>query len=155
MRARPTCVVNNGYLTLTSGGETGYSSGVFTFGAGGAIDIYGAIPALGINSPTLLLSALFTESLSAFGTVGTFAGSLNLASIFLNPAIGTFTYTGGAADTITIDLLGNCGSGTGSCKGLITQASASLQTTPEPTSLVFTGTGFLALAGVLRRRFWS
>lgn len=147
------CGVTGGYLVLTSGGETGVSGGTYSFGSGGSIDIYGAIPSLGITNPhTRLMSASFTsEQLSTFSHTGTFTGNLNLSSIYLNPAIGTYSYNEALSEAITLALSGTCNTHTG-CSGLVTTAFATLQTTPEPASLSLLGTGLLAVGCFLRKK---
>jgi len=156
------CNITGGYLTLTSGGYLGgggCSGGncSYTFGAGGAIDVFGTVTTSLGTSSGHLFSATFTtgDSFHVAGTVGTFAGGLSIPSItFFGPAFGKYTFTGGSGDAITISLNTNC-SGGGKCTGLVDQASASVQTTTiaEPATMSVLGTGLLALGTGLRRKF--
>ena len=153
------CSIVGGYLTLTSGPETsGVSSGgVFDygFGSGGAVDVLGKVPSLGINSTSLLISASFGGggSFSGAGTVGSQIASLNLASIFLDPAFGTYSYTGATGDVLSFSIDPSCSTG-GMCSGSLIQSTVALETTPEPSAMLLLGS---ALAGfvLLKRRLYQ
>lgn len=146
----PNCSVTNGYLILTTGGQTSSVGGVYTFGsAGSSIEIFGDLPGMG-NTPEVLLQATFNSE-TLFG--GDFHGLLNLSSILLNPAIGTFTYNSGSSDAITFNLMGSCNAS--GCHGLVNNADVVLTTTPEPASLGLLGTGLLAVGCVLRKKLLS
>ena len=111
------CGIMGGYLTLTTGGQTGGSGGggsfTYTFGAGGSLDIFGKIPSQGINNSSLLFSATFLPGaiFTGAGQVGSYVASLNLASIFLNPNLGTYNYGAGASDDISFSLNPGCSMG--------------------------------------------
>lgn len=155
------CLITGGYLTLETGPESsGFSGGsVFSydFGSGGTIDIYGGIPSLSI-SQSLLFSASFLPGTNFGGTAGissegVIQGSLNLGSISLNPTLGTYNYTAGANEDISLPINSSCGFG-GFCTGslLLSVVGLDASPTPEPSSLVLFGTGLLGLAGVIRRK---
>ena len=79
----------------------------------------------------------------------------NLNHALHGPAFGSYTFTGGSGDAITISLNTGCAGG-GSCIGLVDQASASLETVTaiaEPATLSVLGTGLFALGTGLRRKF--
>jgi hypothetical protein len=151
------CAVIGGYLTLTSGGQFsgGCSSGscMYDFGPGGQVDIFGEIPVLGINNPSLLFQSTFTDgTFTVAGITGTFTGDLNVASIFLNSGIGTFTFANGSTAETSMNLNANCSLG-GVCTGLVDPV-LQLQTVPEPGTLSLIGTGMLVFGPIsLRRRF--
>jgi len=153
------CALTGGYLTLTSGPETsGFHGGVpaifsYSFGAGGTIDIFGKIPTLGINSSSLLFSASFLPgtTFSGAGTVGSFLGQLNIASVILNAALGTYHYTGASNDDLSFSLSDSCATG-GKCSGSVIQSTTSLQTIPEPATLSVLGCGLFAFGAGLRRK---
>jgi hypothetical protein len=111
------------------------------------------IPLLGLNTPSLLLHASFDvgTTFSGAGTVGSFLGALNLPSVVLNPALGTYKLIGASNDEITLSLNNGCSTG-GSCSGTIIQSTTALQTVPEPGTLALFGTGIFGLAGALRRK---
>jgi len=151
------CIITGGYMTVSSGGYLGggsCSGGIcsYSFGGGGTLDIMGGIASKGIANGSTLLTATFNNgTLLITGSVGTFAGALNLASIALNSALGTYNYIGASGDAITISLNGNCSSG-GVCSGLVDQASVSLQTIPEPATLSVLGVGLFVFGAGLRRK---
>jgi len=150
------CGIVGGYLTLTTGGETsGFASGgvfAYSFGSGGTIKVFGEIPVLGINTPTLLFSATFLSgSFSGSGSVGSVTAAIDLASIALNPALGVYKYSGATDDDISFNLSGTCGTG-GKCLGAIVQADVSYQTIPEPATLSVLGIGLFAFGAGLRRK---
>ena len=151
------CAIVGGYSTITSGPETGGSSGgdsfTYSFGEGGSVQIIGAVPQLGLDTPTLLFEASFMPgtTFSGAGSVGSFLGALNLSSVVLNPALGTWTFVGASNDEITLSLNSGCSLGD-SCSGSIIQSTTALQTVPEPGMLALFGTGVLGLAEVLRRK---
>jgi len=158
----PGCHITGGFLTLTSGGYKGGGSCsggacLYDFNAGGMLDINGTVTTNHGTSTGLLLSATFTGgSFGVAGTVGTYSGALSVPSIALHgPAFGSYTFTGGSGDAITISLNTGCAGG-GSCIGLVDQASASLETVTaiaEPATLSVLGTGLFALGTGLRRKF--
>ena len=78
------CAIVGGYMTLTTGGETGGSAGgglfAYNFATGGTIKITGEIPTLGINSPTVL----FTATLG----MGTFNGGGSMGSVTAGIQLG-------------------------------------------------------------------
>jgi len=156
------CTVTGGFLTLTSGGYAGgggCTAGVcsYNFNAGGTLNVNGTVTTSLGTSTGLLFSATFTGgNFGVSGTVGNFAGALSIPSItFHGPAFGTYSFTGGAGDAITISLNTGCAGG-GTCNGLVDQASASVQTTTpidEPATMSVLGTGLLALGTGLKRKF--
>jgi len=147
------CSIVGGFLTLTTGGETSGSSGggifSYTFGAGGTLEINGEIPLLGINAPTVLLTASFLSgtTFSGAGTTGSILGQLDPASITLNPALGTYTYTGGTSEDLSFSIDPACSTTGGLCSGSIVQSTNSLQTitAPEPGSFSLILSGLLGL----------
>ena len=151
------CPIIGGYATVTSGPEISGSAAsnafAYNFGPGGSVNIFGAIPLLGLNVPSLLLHASFDvgTTFSGAGTVGSFLGALNLPSVVLNPALGTYTLIGAANDEIALSLNRGCAAG-GSCSGSIIQSTTALQTVPEPGTMALLGTGILGLTGALRRK---
>jgi PEP-CTERM motif len=151
------CSIVGGYLTLTSGPETsGFSGGgifSYNFGAGGNVKVIGEIPTLGINSPTVLFMAslLPGTTFSGAGSVGSFLGQLNLASIVLAPQLGTYHYTGGSNDDLSFGISPSCATG-GACTGSLVQSTTSLQTIPEPATLSVLGVGLFTFGAGLRRR---
>ena len=153
------CAITGGYMTLTSGPETsGFAGGgafTYAFGSGGTVDIYGEIPSLSITGSSLLFSASFLSGgiFTGAGTVGSFIGQLDLGSIFLNPTLGTYNYTDGSTNEISISLNPGCGTG-GSCNGSIFNSATTLQASavPEPSSLFLLGIGLSGLAGMIRRK---
>ena len=155
------CAIVGGYMTLTTGGELSGSAGGgvfnYVFGAGGNIKIFGEIPLLGINTPTLLFTANFTGgSFSGSSTVGSIIASINLASIMLNPALGTYHYSGANNNDISFNVSNSCGNPTmgnhGLCTGQIVQSDTSFQTIPEPATLSVLGVGLFTFGAGLRRR---
>ena len=150
------CAITGGYLTLMTGGETSGSAGggsfTYFFGAGGQLQIFGSIPSHNINS-ALIFSAQFLPGglFTGSGTVGTVVASLNLASIFLNPNLGTYKYTGGSNIDTSITINPGCGNG-GACNGSIFNTNTSIATIPEPATLSVLGAGLFAFGAGLRRK---
>jgi len=156
----PGCSITSGYLTMTSGGLLaggGCSGGncAYDFKAGGTLDIFGKVTTSLGTSMGHLLTAMFSNgAFDVSGTVGTYSGGLNIPSIKLfGPAFGTYNFTGGSGDAITISLNTSCRTG-GSCTGLVDEDSVSLETTtiPEPATLCVLGSGLFALATGLKRK---
>jgi hypothetical protein len=153
------CSITNGYMTLTTGTVSYSFSGAgdfyYTFGSGGTIDIFGGIPSLSIGPSSLLLSASFLSGAEFYnvGTLGLLYGNPNLGSISLNPALGTYNYTGAVMLEDSFPVNPTCGSG-GICTQPISQSEIELDYSPapEPSSLVLFGTGLLGLTGVTRRK---
>lgn len=150
------CQIVGGYMTLTTGGQTSgsVSGGVYSyiFGAGGTINIFGAVPLLGINTSTLLFTANFTGgSFSGSGSVASIVAAINLASITLNPALGLYKYSGASNDDISFNVSPSCSTG-GLCTGQIVQSDTSFQTIPEPAALSVLGVGLFTSGTGLRRR---
>jgi|SRR5271157_1983977 len=152
------CAVTGGYMTLTSGGQTGGSGGggsfTYFFSAGGMIDIYGKVPSQGINNSSLLFSAQFLPGavFTGGGSVGSYIASLNLGSIFLNSNLGTYLYSGGASDNISITINNGCGLG-GACNGSIYNSINPVTTVvSEPATLSVLGAGLFAFGAGLRRK---
>jgi hypothetical protein len=154
------CSVSGGAMSVTTGGQSSVSNPVagvyiYTFAAGGTLTVTGGISSLGIAPGTTLFSATFANggTFTVSGSSGTFSANINLASITLNPKLGTFVYSGGGSEAISIDLNLLCSSG-GACTGSIIQASADLGVISEPSTLVLLGSGLATFAGVIRRRKW-
>jgi hypothetical protein len=153
------CKIIGGFLTLTTGPETGgFANGStwsYSFGAGGNLKITGEIPILGINSPTVLFTATLLPGtvFSGAGTVGSFIGQLNLASIMLAPQLGTYHFTGGSNDELSILINPECESG-GICSGVMVQSLTTLQgiPIPEPPLLSVLSVGLFTLGAGLYRR---
>ncbi len=150
------CGIAGGYLTLTSGGQTGGSAGggsfTYTFGAGGLMQIFGSIPSHGINS-ALIFSASFLPGgiFTGSGTVGTYVASVNLGSIFLNPNLGSYKFSGGSNIDTSVTINQACGNG-GNCNGLIFNSNTAIQTIPEPATLSVLGVGLFVFGAGLRRK---
>jgi hypothetical protein len=152
------CPIMSGFLTLTTGPETGGSSGggifSYNFGAGGLVKIIGAIPTLGINNPnTVLFSAslLPGTTFSGAGSVASVIGQLNLASIMLAAQLGSYHFTGGSNDDLSFNINPGCSTG-GPCTGSLVQSTTALQTIPEPATLSILGVGLFTFGAGLRRR---
>jgi len=152
------CAVTHGSMSLLSGGESSVANPVagtyiYTFKAGGTIDIFGEIA--GMTHPELLFSATFLNGgvFTVSGSTGVFSANINLASIYLNPALGKYTFSGGATDSISLSLNLACSTG-GLCLGSINSAEADLGVTSEPSTLGLLGSGLAVFAGVIRRRKW-
>jgi len=154
------CSIVGGYLTLTTGPETsGFAGGgvfSYNFGAGGVLDIFGKIPALGINSNTLLLTASFLPgtAFSGAGTVGSVLGQINLASIMLAPQLGVYKFTGASNDDLSFNINPGCATG-GHCTGSLIQSTTALQAIPEPATLSVLGVGLFAFGAGLRKKMLS
>jgi PEP-CTERM motif len=150
------CAITGGYMTLMSGGEAtgtvGGGSFLYTFNGGGTIDIYGTIASHNINS-ALIFSATFLPGgvFTGAGSVGTYVASVNLGSIFLNPNLGTYKYSGGSNVDTSITINPGCSTG-GACSGLIFNTNTTLQTIPEPATLSVLGAGLFAFGAGLRRK---
>jgi hypothetical protein len=151
------CSIMGGYLTLSTGPETSgfHGGGIFSYsyGAGGAVDIFGKVPSLGINVSTLLFSAslLPGTTFSGAGSVGSVLGQLNIGSIVLNPALGTYHFSGASNDDLSFSISPSCATG-GKCTGSLIQSTTSLQTIPEPATLSVLGVGLFTFGAGLRRR---
>jgi hypothetical protein len=151
------CNIVGGFITLTSGPETGgFANGSiwsYNYGVGGTVKITGEIPFLGINSPTTLFMATFLPgtTFSGAGTVGSFIGQINLASVALAPQLGTYHYSGGSNDDLSFFINPGCANG-GMCTGTVVQSLSTFQTIPEPGTLSVLGVGlFFSGAGLYRK----
>jgi PEP-CTERM motif len=148
------CSIVGGYITLSTGPETGgFANGSiwsYQYGAGGTLKITGEIPFLGINSPTVLFMAAFLPgtTFSGSGTVGSFLGQINLATIALAAQLGTYQYSGASNDELTVSIDPGCAGG-GVCTGDVIQSLTTVQTIPEPGTLSVLGVGlFFCGAGL-------
>ena len=154
------CPIVGGYMTLTTGpqlacGVGGCTNGAsfnYSFGSGGSIQIFGAVPMAGINSSTLLFSANFNGgSFGGSGTVGSIIASIDLGSIFLDSKLGTYHFSGANNNDIAFNISGSCLTG-GKCTGEIIQSDTTLQTIPEPATLSVLGVGLFTFGAGLRRK---
>jgi hypothetical protein len=150
------CAITGGYLTLMSGGQTsgvaGGGSFTYTFGGGGLMQIFGSIPSHNINS-ALIFSAMFLPGgiFTGSGSVGTYVASVDLASIYLNPNLGTYKFSGGSNIDTSVTINPGCGNG-GPCNGSIFNTNTAVQTISEPATLSVLGAGLFAFGAALRRR---
>jgi hypothetical protein len=151
------CNIVGGYVTLTTGPQTGgFANGSiwsYHYGAGGTLTITGEIPSMGIKSPTVLLTANFLPgtTFSGAGTVGSFVGQINLASIGLAAQLGTYHYSGASNDELSVSINPGCANG-GMCTGTVIQSLTTVQTIPEPGSVSVIGVGLILSAAGLYRR---
>jgi hypothetical protein len=142
------CNIVSGYVTLITGPETsGFANGSiwsYHYGAGGTLTITGEIPSMGINSPIVLLTANFLPgtTFSGAGTVGSFVGQINLASIGLAAQLGTYQYSGASNDELSVSIDPGCANG-GMCTGTVIQSLTTIQTIPEPGTLSVLGAGLI------------
>jgi hypothetical protein len=150
------CPILGGYMTLTTGGQVsgGAAGGVFnySYASGGMIKVIGEIPILGINTPTVLFMAnLMGGTFNGSGSVGSVTVAINLASIVLNSALGSYHFTGANDNDISFNITTSCGTG-GVCTGSIVQADVTFQTIPEPATLSVLGVGLFTFGAGLRKR---
>ena len=143
------CAVTGGALDLTLSGAT-LSNGVYTFAAGGHLEVDGTITAPGINVSGQLLVAQFEAGATYQCPGGTgncnFAGSLDLISI--NPGINIDGWVPSTQDpSTTTEHLQISTSDT----VLNTNVIAYTQPAPEPASLALLGLGLAGVAGLLRK----
>jgi hypothetical protein len=156
------CAIVGGYLTLTSGLETsGVIQGggvLYTFGAGGSLSIFGAIPSLGINVGSLLFNAPFlagdTFSVvpSGLTATGTFQGPLDYNNIALNPALGVYTFTSGSNIETSMDLNLSCATLNNTCSGSVDPTVQVQTPVAEPGTLSLLSAGLITLGVKLRGR---
>ena len=154
------CAISGGYLTLSSGPETsgviGGAGPLYTFGAGGVVNIFGGIPGLGIPNGSLLASASFLNGAifavfpAGLTATGTYQGPLNPASIVLNPAIGNFAFTGGGTVETSLDLNLSCATLGNSCTGSVDPVLQLQTPVPEPGTLSMLTAGLVTFGA--RRR---
>jgi LPXTG-motif cell wall-anchored protein len=150
-----TLAVTDGSLSFTTGALTGTTANSWTFGTGaaGSINIYGEIPTLGINTPTLLLTGQMLSA-TVFAAGPTFkdvSGSFSVAPVNSTLAsyygltgslpIGNFNIGFDAAATPP-----NAFSSTSVTSGNLVAA------VPEPSSLTLAGIALLGMAGFGYRR---
>jgi hypothetical protein len=146
--------ITGGMLDVSSGAFVGTASlGTTTlvgFNPGGGITITGAVPYLGVTSPTVLLSGTFLGSSATFDPTsgGSFAGALVIN--YVNPNIFGYGEILSAADAQTIL---NVKLSTTTPNTFNTEISASHVTlgVPEPGSLALLGLGTLALPMSFRK----
>jgi hypothetical protein len=151
------CGIDGGYLTLATGGETfGYAccgTWNYLYGSGGSMDIWGAIPDLGINTVSKLFSAQFLAGAEFYGGdgLGSLVASIDPNSIQLNPALGTYQITSPWMEQVYLPVQG-CSDGR-DCSGPVQITAVQMQTevVPEPTSIVLLGSGLIAFGSKLRR----
>lgn len=146
------CTVTGGTATLSSGGQTGTMGPAgFIFDAGGVLTIVGGISALGIPNGTTLLTATFLsgQTLQFNGSLGTFRGSLDPSSVYIDSRITNQSPTSGTVTQSEFKVTFNAGSGTYS--GKVSQSSINVIATPEAGSILLLGVGALCLA-LLRQR---
>jgi len=150
------CSVTAGYLILTTGtqaSQTLFPGGVsYTFNAGGSIQVIGGIASLSIANGSTLFSATFAPGagITVIGGSGAFVGGVSLASIVLNPLLGTYHFQGGHDDDFVFNVDPACLTG-GQCVGTLSQSTLQL-TIPEPTTLSVLGIGLCASGAGLRRK---
>jgi hypothetical protein len=117
--------------------------------------IMGAIPTLGINTPTVLFTASFLGgSFAGSGVTGSFVAGISLASVVLAPQLGLYNYEGGDNDDIVFNISGTTCSTGGICSGPVNESDTTFQTIPipEPTTLSVLVVGLFTCGNGLRRR---
>lgn len=153
--------VTQGTLNFTTGNLVSFSSGVYTFGAGGTFTITGGVPAASIANGTILLS----------GQLSTAAVDVSSSSVYLFTGSGSdtpnqallayFGLTGASATLgqVTIHIspttaCGPCGRSTpfgGSAFSIYVPDAPT--PVPEPGTLALLGSGLLGIATAAGRRF--
>jgi hypothetical protein len=152
------CGIDGGYLTLTTGGETsGFAccgGWHYWYDGGGSVEIWGAIPDLGINTVSELFSAQFLPlgQFDGIDGLGGLLASIDPKSVHLNAALGKYQIVSPWMEQVFLPVHG-CGDGS-DCSGpaQITNVQMQTEVVPEPTSLVLLGSGVIALGSKLRRR---
>ncbi len=156
----PGSSITQGTLSFTTGNLVSFSSGVYTFGAGGTFTITGGMPAASIaNGTTLLTGQLSTAAVDVGSSVYLFTGSgIDTPNQAL---LAYFGLTGSAATLgqVTIHIspttaCSPCGRGTPFAGSPFSIYVPDAPTpVPEPGTLALLGSGLLGIAMAAGRRF--
>lgn len=152
------CSITGGSLNMNLAGAT-LSGGVYTFGAGGSLDVNGTVTGVAGASGDLLTAAFLSNAtLQCLNGSCDFSGELDPNSIALNSSInvyGEVPVSGSALQTLKINVEGSGGS-----SGSVTDASVlvntvsqpgTIGTAPEPASLALVGFGLASVVGIRKK----